>query len=255
MSIDISVLNKLADKIYVITLERATERQENIKQILKGVNYEFFYGVDKLCLNKEELERKNIYNETLAKKFHRNSKPMFLGQIACSFSHKNLYEKILNSNDERVIIFEDDFVIDENALIHIEQIFAELPKSFDFLYLGYYLNEFVTQKMLWKQRFYKLLSYIGIGKFSPKQVDNLYPKYFSKHLYKAGFHDTSHAYLIHRKVLSKFIEAQTPIAFRADTLFTHLILNNSIEAYIAKPKIFPQEIFVNKGIGKSYVSE
>jgi glycosyl transferase, family 25 len=246
MNTSLSLLNTFFDKIYVVTLHRATNRQTKIKEILNELDYEFFYGVDKLNLNIDTLKKENVYNELQAIKLHKNSKPMFLGQVACSLSHRKLYEKILNENYEKVLIFEDDFIVDENAVNTILAAFKQLPASWDLWYLGYYLNETVTQKMKLKQVFYKVLSHLRLIKFSPTQVNNLYPKPFSKNLMKAGFHNTTHSYAVHKKCLQKLIDAQTPVVFPADTLLSHLIISEKIEAYISTPKIFLQEIFLEK---------
>ena len=40
-------LNQYFDKIFVVTIARATERQQQIKERLQGLNFEFFYGIDK----------------------------------------------------------------------------------------------------------------------------------------------------------------------------------------------------------------
>lgn len=254
MNASLSVLNTFFDKIYVVTLTRATNRQQKIKEILKDVDYDFFYGVDKLNLDIETVKKENIYNEQEAIKLHKNSKPMFLGQVACSLSHRKLYEKILSEGYEKVLIFEDDFIVDENAVSTIATAFKQIPTSWDLWYLGYYLNEETTDRIKIKQLFYLLLSYCRLIKFTPTQVKNLYPKNFSKNLMKAGFHNTTHSYAIQKKALKKLIDAQTPVVFPADTLLSNLIISEKIEAYISTPKIFLQEIFLENGSTESFVS-
>jgi hypothetical protein len=41
------LLNEYYDKIYVLSLPRLTQRIEHIKRTLSGLNFEFFFGVDK----------------------------------------------------------------------------------------------------------------------------------------------------------------------------------------------------------------
>ena len=62
------------DKIYVITLSRATDRHQHIKEELKGLKYSLFWGQDKDEFEVKELEKQNIYNEALARQAHRNAK-------------------------------------------------------------------------------------------------------------------------------------------------------------------------------------
>ncbi len=73
--------NNFFDKIFVITLERSTNRQDHINKALDGLNYQFFLGTDKNNLSLQELNDKNIYDEKLAMKRHRYSKPMNEGQV------------------------------------------------------------------------------------------------------------------------------------------------------------------------------
>ena len=94
MKIDSSISNFLQhffDKIFVITLERAKERQIQVSKQLEGLPFEFFYGVDKLQLNRDQLVKENIYDEVKAKELNRYSKVMVLGHIACALSHRKLY--------------------------------------------------------------------------------------------------------------------------------------------------------------------
>ena len=63
-------LNSFFDKVYVITLRRATDRHEHIRKELDGLQYEFFLGKDKREFSIPVLEQQGIYNETLARKRH-----------------------------------------------------------------------------------------------------------------------------------------------------------------------------------------
>ena len=154
-----------------------------------------------------------------------------------------------------MLIFEDDFLVDEIAFPNIQSVVEQLPSSWDLLYLGYYLNEITTAKMKLKQIFYLVLSYLRIIKFTPTQVKNLYAKPYSINLNIAGFHDCAHSYAVNRKALQKLITAQTPVAFPADNLFTYLTISGKIESYISIPKIFLQEIFLENGNKESFVAE
>ena len=57
----IQTLESRFDRIYVITLERAKERQKRILQRLEGLTFEFFYGVDKNALTEERLAVEQLY--------------------------------------------------------------------------------------------------------------------------------------------------------------------------------------------------
>ncbi|MGE5106602.1 MAG: glycosyltransferase family 25 protein [Sphingobacteriales bacterium] len=128
LPVDIAnVLETYFDGIFVITLERATERQEQIKKRLEGLNFNFFYGVDKLQLNLKQLINENIYDEAEAKRLDRYGKGMVLGHVACALSHRKLYEHILRLGYKRALIFEDDVVPLYDNLREINTTLSELP--------------------------------------------------------------------------------------------------------------------------------
>lgn len=249
------ILNDHFDKIYVITLARATERQKNVKRFFEGVDFDFFYGIDKMNLNMEDLINTKVYDPEKAKKLHRNNKEMFLGQIACSLSHRELYKEILQKGYKKVLIMEDDFVPAAVENNDIQNITAELPADWELVYWGYYLNEAVTFKMRVKKSFYYLLSLLRLIKWTPSQVLNIYPKEYSAHLKKAGLHNTTHAYALSQSALQKLITAQTPIVQCSDNVLSRLVLNGELKAFITIPKVFEQEIFLSSGNQHSYISE
>lgn len=251
----LEILNKLFDKIYVITLRRSTERQEKINKHFADVDFEYFYGIDKLQLSLKDLIQTKVYDPVVAKKLHRNSKAMYLGQVACSLSHRELYKEILAKGYEKVLIMEDDFVPAAVDLNILKDIYRELPDNWELVYLGYYLNETVTAKMHFKQSYYYLLSALRLIKWTIPEVRNLYPKKYTAHLEKAGFHNTTHAYAVSRSCLQKLIARQTPVVLCADTLLSHLILNNKLIAFITHPRIFDQEIFTKGGSQLSYIQD
>lgn len=251
----LQILNSYFDKIYVITLKRAVERQEKVNNHLKGVDFEYFYGIDKQDLDLDDLQARFIYSPTKAKKMHRNGKGMILGHIACSLSHRELYKKILESGHEKVLIMEDDFVPNHTFLNSLQPMIDDIPNNWELIYWGYYFNENINWKMKVKQKIYLLFSILKLHKLSFKEVKNLYPKPFSTHFWKAGFHNTTHAYSVKKSSLTNLIEAQTPVAFNADSLISYLIMNEKIKGYITKPVVFEQEIFLAKGESHSYISE
>src|ERR1700712_5389441 len=98
------------DKILVITLERAIERQEQVKKQLSGLSFNFFYGIDKQNLNWDQIIQERVYDDEKAKKLNRYGKGMILGHLACALSHRSVYEHVLEKGYKRVLIFEDDVV-------------------------------------------------------------------------------------------------------------------------------------------------
>jgi glycosyl transferase family 25 len=234
-------LNNYFDRIFVITLKRAEERHEQIRESLHGLGYEFFFGEDKHDHNLQELSSSNIYSEKRSMHFHRYDKPMTLGHICCSWSHLHIYEKMIAENLQRVLIFEDDVFVNESNDTYLPEILDQLPRTWELLYLGWEKHENVTIGSKVKQWWYHLQHALSFIKINHTEIKNLYPKKYSANLMKAGFHDCTHAYGITLSAAKKLKELQTPIAYNADSLLTHAITNQVIEAYIAVPKIFNQQ--------------
>ncbi|WP_428657826.1 glycosyltransferase family 25 protein [Runella sp.] len=239
-------LNSYFDKIFVISLHRATDRQMALKQHLEGLNYEIFWAVDKKNFTVEEVIASGVYDEVKALRFNRHGvRKLLLGEIACAWSHRNIYETILKEGYERVLIFEDDVVPNNHKLELLPHTFQQLPKSWELIYLGFLQNEEVTSKNWRKKQFYKLLATFNAYKWlTRKHVNNLYPKPYSSHLRIAGLHDCTHAYAISRSGAEKLLKAQTPIYSAADELMTHEVIRGNLNAFICNPTFFDQEDFV-----------
>jgi glycosyl transferase family 25 len=234
-------LNDYFDKVFVVTIARARERQEAVKKRLKGLHFEFFYGVDKLEHHMDDLKRQGLYSEKRAKHFNRYSKPLNHGEVACALSHKNVWRMMLEKNYEKILVFEDDVVPDENALKFIPDVLKELPADWELLYFGYDKNE---KRRKGKQQFYHVLSALKLLKWNQTMVKNLYPQRISEHISKAGFHDMTHSFAVTRKGAEKLIKLQSPVSFPADHALSYAVKNEMINAYISHPKIFHQEMTV-----------
>jgi glycosyl transferase family 25 len=233
-------LENYFDKIYVITLSRATDRHQHIKEELKGLNYSLFWGQDKDEFEVSELEEQNIYNEALARKAHRWNKPMPPGMIGCSWSHKLIYEDVIKNNYKRVLILEDDIIIDKSNISTFPQMLKELPADWELLYLGYERNEEFKPAFYFKQWMYHLQRTLGLTRFSHKTIRNMYAKKLSPHIYSSGYHDHTHAYAVTRSGAEKLNKLQEPIRFFPDNLLAYAATNELVKAYITRPKLINQ---------------
>ena len=100
-------------KIFIINLSTATQRRQFQKQ-----------QMSKLDLNYEFLEATSIHDisdETYAKHFHDWQRPLRNTEVACYFSHRSLWQKIIDSNMPALIL-EDDALLSKCV--------PELLKSF-----------------------------------------------------------------------------------------------------------------------------
>lgn len=248
--------NNFFDKIYVITLKRAADRQEHIKKELQGLNYTFMYGADKKDLDINKLIGDEIYDPGLAKKRHARSRKLDPGEIGCSLSHVMVYKDVIANNYKKVLILEDDVVIDKNTVGLFDTITGELPFDWQLLYLGYAKNEIPPANAGIKKLFYYLLYATGIKrKFNHTAINNLYPRPYSEHLQKAGLHDCTHAYAVTKEAAAILLQNQTPLTYAADNLLATVITNGLLKAYTAKPKLINQQYQVNEGNTFSYLHQ
>lgn len=244
----ISFLQLYFDKIFVVSLPRFTGRHQQVEQRLQGLNFDFFWGADKLQMDDEDVRSNGTYDEQRAKKLQRQGKALNLGEVACSLSHRNVYEWMIKNNWKKILILEDDVLPLYNNLNLLPDVLNELPADWELVYLGYLKHENVNTNLKVKQFFYKILSRLGLMKWSYTMIKNLLPRPFSSHLKKAGFHDCTHAYAISLEAAKKLASAQTPVVYRADDLLSATILKGELNAFITDPKFFDQEIFQNDAL-------
>lgn len=246
------VLHQYFDKVLVLTVRRFTERHEKVKQRMEGIGFDFFYGTDKNDLSAERISKEYIYDKNTSLSVRQTFPAMNTGEIACSLSHCNIYEAIIQNNWQRVLILEDDVVPDYNTLPQLENSLKQLPANWELCYLGYLKNEKITTGLRLKKIWYGILRFLKLSKLSYRQISHLAPAPYSQGLWKAGFHDCTHAYAVSRKGAEKLLHAQTPVKYRADNLLTALVLDEQINAYAVKENFFNQEIFTNSA-DTSYV--
>lgn len=103
-------------KTYVINLPRSVERREYIrKETAKYpfLDVEWVEGVDGRGLTEEELDGR-FDRKRFMRQYNKRPAP---SEIGCTLSHHKCYEKLLASDEEVVLILEDDvaFVSAENT--------------------------------------------------------------------------------------------------------------------------------------------
>ena len=242
-------LQQYFDKIFVVSVPRFTDRHERLKQNLEGLPFDFFWGADKLQLNYELVKTDGTYDEKRAKQLQRQGKELNPGEIACSLSHRMVYEEMIKQDWEKILILEDDVLPLYEKLTLLPDALKELPPGWELVYLGYLKHETVTPSLKRKQFFYKIISSLGFMKWNRRMVNNFLPVPYSSHLKKAGFHNCTHAYAITQEAAKKLLAAQTPVVYRADDLLSSTIMKEELVAFVTVPKFFDQEIFHNAAIG------
>jgi glycosyl transferase family 25 len=246
------VLQQYFDKVLVLTVPRFKERQEQVMERLAGISFEFFYGTDKNDLDEKLIAENYTYDKRNSLAVRQVFSHLNTGEIACSLSHRNIYQAMIDNGWKRILIFEDDIVPDLNSFSRLTNVIGELPDNWELLYLGYLKNEKATTGKKIKQLWYIIMSWFGFSRLTTAMLMNSLPKPFSNSLMKAGFHDCTHAYAISVEGAKKLIEVQTPVKYRADNLLSALVMKGKLKAFISKYQFFNQAIFLDKD-DKSYV--
>jgi glycosyl transferase family 25 len=234
-------LNAFFDRALVVTLHRATERHERLPERLRGLRYELFWGTDKADLDLATLQAEGTYDDARARRATRYRKPMTLGQIGCSLSHRRIYELAIRNGWERVLVFEDDVAPRTGDLAMLGAALSELPPGWDLVYLGYERGERARLRDRVKQAAYLGLATVGLHHWTPRQVRGLYPRPFSPHLRIAGKHHCTHAYGFTLAGARKMLAAQTPVIYPSDQLLLHMCMAGELRAFITDPKFFDQD--------------
>jgi glycosyl transferase, family 25 len=231
-------LNQYYDKIYVLSVESAIARRELFADRFKGLQYSFFFGADKNKFSIEDVTAKGIFSDELTRQHHRFSKTMKPGEIACSWSHRLIYEDMLTNNYNRILIFEDDAVPDPERVEQIPAILNEIPADCELLMWGWDKNGKVPATGVFKKIIYHIQHSLGLLKWNHTIIRHLYARPYSKQLKMAGFHDYTYAYAIDRLGAEKLLQMQMPIQYIADNLLAHAATTGKVNGYITYPGVF-----------------
>lgn len=116
--------------IKIINLARRTDRKEKMNKLFQKhriTNYEFVEAVDGSSLQL-------TYDVYML--FKRNDFGNRKGFIGCAMSHYALWLQLVQSNDSKYIIFEDDIQIEPEFADRLKNIQTEITDKTDILYLG-----------------------------------------------------------------------------------------------------------------------
>jgi glycosyl transferase family 25 len=235
-------LNGWADRVLVISLARATDRQARLAERLRGLRYELFPATDKRDLDRDRLVRDGIYDESRTRRAFRHTKDMTLGEIACAISQRRAYEEAVRNGWARTVVFEDDVVPLAANLPLLPAALSQLPAGWDLCYLGYARNEAPTARDRVKRALYVALAPLRLVRWRTGEARRLLPSPFSVNLRRAGLHDYALAYAVSLAGARKLVEAQTPVSLRADWLLGSMVVRGRLDAYLAEPKMFDQDL-------------
>jgi GR25 family glycosyltransferase involved in LPS biosynthesis len=197
---------------YVIHLCKDINRINNVNNLSKKIGQEIniFKGVDASTFNNNDYLSiiKNYSNELKI-----NMKPKYPGIIGCYLSHYLLYKQLESSDLDYAVILEDDSNILIDNIDEKIDLYLNMNKTFDFLFLGY-------------------------NSKCGKQYDSdLY--YINNNTKTWGFH----GYIINIKSIPKILENNKIIEYEIDIQIFSKIIKNIFNAYFIYPKMINQHEF------------
>jgi len=175
-------------KIYYINLEHRTDRNENVENQLKKINFNgpierinAAYGKNlDLKLIPNNLFTKESIQSTTNKNDIGNCRTMTKGGMGVSISQKWIYEKILCGTEDYALILEDDVTITDNFITKLEEQLKNIPE-YDILWIGYHSKVDVSPDIKSNNDYYDipvilygLFGYI-INKKAAKRLIEMFP--------------------------------------------------------------------------------
>ncbi len=238
-------LNKIFDKVYVLTIERNVDRHPSVKSILKGIDFEFWYGFDA----KENFPGHKYVSDIEVDFFIKNNidrefaAGSTIGQFGAYLSIKKMIDHIAKCGYNRVLIFEDDMKPTQIRWREILQnSIEELPGDWDVLLAGYFYDGPVYKYSRNRSLRYFIKAYNAVKTFNKKKkIVGRLPEKYSKHLDLAGYSTGGHSFCLSKKgahVLSSFL---SPMRDSGDLLISRLIVEKKIKAFSTFPCLFIQD--------------
>lgn len=125
-------------EVYYINLDRSIDRRADIMKSIQHnqIILKRFKAFDGLFINLNTikyLKKNNYINELTDNNYIYLKK----GRVGTYMSHILLWEKLNKENKRYGIIFEDDINIAKNINSCLKNIINNLPKEWDFIFLGY----------------------------------------------------------------------------------------------------------------------
>lgn len=228
-----NLMNQYFDKIYVTTIDKHIVRRQSISERIHFLDFEYF---DKVDITRKDFTQfpyvkdfPDIFFESLnlSKEYaSRWSK----GQLGCFANVIRLYKDALQNNYSKILVLEDDVILDNKTFEIFEKVLLELPADWDLLFLGYKKSTY--QKRFWRP--FKRLYH----SFKGNDHKSIVPVTFSKHLdklperFSGGF-----AYALTLHGIKKILAHKSPIEEFGDVLFPLISKQPGFKAFVVYPQI------------------
>jgi len=236
-------LKSFHDAVYVLTIPSNTQRQQNAREELGADNFEFVDGIDKRTYTKERLIREGIYDEELAKQLDPKSRIMTAGHICCAYGHRMIYERILGSESERVLIFEDDVVTLPFTDDEMSSATSNIPADAEVILWGWLGGRYRPPFGALQQLIFHAKHTLGFYKYDHRMIRNLYMRRWNKYFDVSAINFGTYAYTVSRSAAEKLFRLNTPIAMNSDHATIHAALTEEIKMYVSRKQFFGNRSF------------
>ena len=226
-------MEKYVDNVYLINMDKDTERLEKVTKECKkfNINFERFCGIDPLKLSKKEL---NKYVSKTCQNICPN------GIIGCGVSHMKIYEDALKNNYKNILVLEDDVYFDDELYEELNKAMTELPEDYDILYLGCFgiCDKEQVYNMDLNLLFHLYTNFLRKCKSTcknecEKKLNNKY-----KYLHIPEFPLSAHGLIISNKGCRKLLNLIEKLNYHIDT--TIALKSNELNIYITKKRLIYQ---------------
>jgi len=223
-------MEKYVDNVYLINMDKDTERLEKVTKECKkfNINFERFNGVDPLKLSKKEL---NKYVSKICQNICPN------GIIGCGVSHMKIYEDAIKNNYKNILVLEDDVYFSDELYKELNKAMIELPKDYDILYLG--CLGWYNKQPKYNIDLYNLLYYLlSKCKSTCKNNNKLNNNY--KYIHVPELPLSAHAMMISNKGCKKLLNLIKKLNYHID--MTIAVKSNELNIYTTKKQLIYQTL-------------
>lgn len=234
-------LRSMHDRVLVLTLPGAADRQRHITEQLGEANFEFVYGIDKSTVSVEQMIAEGKYDDRLARKLSRHHTGLNIGQICCALGHLLIYRQIVERGYRRTLIFEDDATALDVGGPTVDAMIADVPDDAGLVYWGWSGGRYSPRFGNLQQAVFHVRRLLGMHEFTHRMIGNYYMRPFNEHFDVAASNYLAHAYSITLPAAGTLIKWNTPVTLPADYVLNRAILAGEVRGYVCRPLLFGQK--------------